>query len=542
MPAARLPGSRISRRHFLALTATVVAGACSDEQSGSDTSTDPDTRTSASSPASADAAAVAPSTASEPVTSSPATPASTTRAASTTSTTEQLALADDPFRLGVASGDPDATSVVLWTRLVGELPAEVPVTWELLDGERVVSSGEATATVDHAHAVHVVVEVDRPLTYRFRSGGFTSSTGRAGPAVDSGELRIAAASCQHYETGYYAAFRDIAEWQPDVVLHLGDFIYEGAARPVGGVVVRTHDGPEATDLASYRSRYAHYLGDADLRAARSACPWLVIWDDHEVENNYAGLVPQDTTEATGFSARRADAFKAWWEHTPTRLPAPQGEERYEIYRGVEFGQLARVSVLDGRQFRTDQACGDVTLSTDPPCDEVLDPGRTMLGTQQEAWLVERFATSAARWNVVGQQTIMTDVRLNGAILNYDQWDGYPEARDRILAAAPPDLVVITGDIHLAGVGTLGGAGVEFVTTAISSTANVDPSFEDVVRSLDNIVDADLVNRGYTRHTITPERWVAEYRIVDDIASPTSTVSTWKTFTVDRGTNRAVATA
>ena len=344
---------------------------------------------------------------------------------------------------------------------------------------------------------------------------------------------MAAATCQHFETGFYAAHRDIAEWQPDLVLHLGDFIYEGAANAVGGAIVRSHDGPEPTNLAGYRARYAHYLTDADLRAARSACPWIMIWDDHEVENNYAGLLPEGGDD-DGFASRRAQAYQAWWEHAPTRLAAPHGEDRYDIYRGAEYGSLARISVLDGRQFRSDQVCGNPVLSVEPPCAEVFEPERTMLGTEQEAWLLDRFATSTARWNVVGQQTVMTDVTIDGAILNYDQWDGYPAARDRLVAAAPPDLVVITGDIHLAGVGTLGDRGVEFVTTAISSTANVPPELDGLVRNLPNIVDADLVHRGYTRHTVAPERWTAEYRTVDDIASPTSSVSSWRTFAVEHG--------
>jgi phosphodiesterase/alkaline phosphatase D-like protein len=385
-----------------------------------------------------------------PPTTHGATSSTTTTAASTTPPTTTTAppitapaLASNPFGAGIASGDPDAGSVVLWTRLVGDdLPAEVDVTLELLDGGEVVATGVEVATSAHAHTVHAIVELDRPLAYRFRAGGFESTLGRTAPAADTTELRIASATCQHFETGFYAAHRDIAEWQPDLVLHLGDFIYEGASNPVGGVVVRSHEGPEPSDL-------------------------------------------------------------------------------------------------DGRQFRSDQACGNPVLSAEPPCDETFDPTRTMLGSEQEAWLLDRFASSTARWNVVGQQTVMTDVTLDGAVLNFDQWDGYPAARDRLLAAAPADLVVITGDIHLAGVGTLGGKGTEFVTTAISSTANVDPALEELVRTLPNIVDAELVYRGYTRHTVTPERWTADYRIVEDITSAESPVSTWRSFVVDHGTGMPV---
>ena len=519
---------RLSRRTFLALGAAAVAAGCAsdDGESAEATTAPPGTNAGRGS--------------TEPSTAAP--PSTTTATTSTVPATTVPPLASNPFGAGVASGDPDATSVVLWTRLVGaDLPPEVTVTWELLDGDEVVSSGTETASADQAHAVHALVDLDGPRSYRFRAGGFESQVGRTAPALDTAELRIASATCQHFETGFYAAHRDIAEWQPDLVLHLGDFIYEGASNPVGGDVVRSHEGPEPTDLDGYRARYAQYLGDPDLQAARAACPWLMVWDDHEVENNYAGLVPEGGDDA-GFATRRAQAYRAWWEHTPTRLAPPDGERRYEIYRGVEYGSLARISVLDGRQFRSDQACGNPVLSTEPPCDETFEPDRTMLGADQEAWLLDRFATSAATWNVVGQQTVMTDVTLDGAVLNFDQWDGYPAARDRVLDAAPGNLVVVTGDIHLAGVGTLGGKGAEFVTTAISSTANVDPALEDLVRSLPNIVDAELVHRGYTRHTVTPERWTAEYRIVDDIASADSPVSTWRTFIVDHGTGVPVAAA
>ena len=529
MTSAHEHPPRLSRRQFLAVGATVVATACA----GSDDSSDATDAAGSGTPSAPGASA--PTNTVAPVAAPSTAPATT---AAPVTTLPAVDLAADPFRAGVASGDPDASSVVLWTRLLGDhLPEEVPVTWELLDGDAVVASGTEATTAADGHTVHVVVDLDGPLTYRFSAGGFTSPTGRTAPAADTGELRIASAACQHFETGFYAAHRDIAEWQPDLVLHLGDFIYEGAARPVGGEVVRSHEGREPTDLAGYRARYAHYLADADLQRARATCPWLLIWDDHEVENNYAGLTPEGA-DASDFAARRAQAYQAWWEHTPTRLSRPQGEDRYEIYRGVEFGALARISVLDGRQFRSDQACGNPVLSADPPCDEVFAGDRSMLGAEQEAWLLERFATSTALWNVVGQQTVMTDVTFNGAILNYDQWDGYPAARDRVLSAAPTDLVVITGDIHLAGVATLGGKGVEFVTTAISSTANVEPELEDLVRSLPNILDAELVHRGYTRHTITPERWTAEYRSVDDIASSTSTVSSWRTFTVEHGSGVA----
>ena len=328
----------VSRRTFLALGATVAVGACS----GGDDATPATT---------AEPSTVPPSTTSPPPTSAPASTAPAPTAADTSppaappaateapATTEPLAA--DPFLLGVGAGDPDATSVVLWTRLAGDaLPEAVEVAWEVAGDEGftdVIASGTATAQAADGHALHVVAGLDRPGWYRFHAGGFTSRTGRAAPAAVTEELRIAAASCQHFETGFYAAHRDVAEWAPDLVVFLGDFIYEGAARPVGDGVVRSHEGPEATDLSGYRARYAQYLADADLQASRAACPWLVVWDDHEVENNYAGGVPQDPVEAAAFPARRDAVYRAWWEHMPVRLPAPAAGAPFPITRTVAWG-------------------------------------------------------------------------------------------------------------------------------------------------------------------------------------------------------------
>ena len=201
-----------------------------------------------------------------------------------------------------------------------------------------------------------------------------------------------------------------------------------------------------------------------------------------------------------------------------------------------------ISALDGRQYRSDQVC-DATLDVGPPCPGWDDPTRTMLGAEQEAWLADRFASTTSRWNCVAQQTVMTDLRFvgTGGILNYDQWDGYAPARDRVAQPGhPQDLIVLTGDIHLAGVGLLGDptgttpTGVEFVTTSISSAGNVPADLQPVLAGYANVVDAELTKRGYTRHTITADTWTAEYRTVDDVTDPGSAVSTWKSFLVEHG--------
>jgi alkaline phosphatase D len=449
----------------------------------------------------------------------------------------------NPFALGVTSGDPDRTSAVLWTRLtrVDGGPLDEPdttVTWELAEDEEfdhVAASGEAVARADEGHSVHVVAEMTGRFWFRFRTGEWTSPAGRVWSApVTAAELRVAAASCQHFETGYYAAHRDIAEWSPDLVLFLGDFIYEYGANPVGGENLRSHGTPKLATLGEYRDRYALYLSDADLRSSRAVSPWVVIWDDHEVENNYAGPVPEDVGEIADFGARRLAAYQAWWEHMPVRMERPTASDDFTIYRSLAWGDLANLIMLDGRQYRTNQACGDAVLSLDPPCPTAAAPERTMLGDDQEQWLAGEIAATTATWPVIGQQTVMTEIRLNGAILNYDQWDGYSPARERLLAAAgaAERAIVLTGDIHLAGVGVLPGVGVEFVATSISSRGQVPVELEDTVAALGDIYAAELGHRGYTRHVIRDDGWEAEYRIVDDVTAADSPVSTWRTFFVD----------
>lgn len=477
-------------------------------------------------------------------------------------------LTGDPFTLGVASGDPDATSVVLWTRLApdplhgGGMPdADVDVLWELARDEafaEVVNSGIVTARTRDAHSIHAVatspptVDDGEQLHYRFRVGDYSSPVGRTriAPANGVDSATFVSASCQNYQDGFYTAHRDIAEQHPDFLVWLGDYIYEGAAGVIGeGDNVRTHGTPEPMDLAAYRDRYALYKLDEHLQAAHHACPWFVIWDDHEVENNYAGTVPQDAADAPAFASRRQAAYRAWWEHQPVRLDAPADSGEYRIYRAVQWGDLIGMAMLDTRQYRSDQACGDVVLSLDPACPETFDPTRTLTGPEQEQFVVDTVGKQGTVWNVIAQQVVMADITLNGAVINYDQWDGYPTNREQILRHladnAVPNAIVLSGDIHLAGVAVLkagasmGGAdgtpvAIEFVDTSISSSGLVPPEAAGLVSSFPEIVDAELAHRGYVLHTVTRDSWTARYRIVDSALVPDSTVSDYNSYIVDAG--------
>ena len=527
---------QLSRRRFLALSATVPLAACaSDDDAGA-----PDPTT------------IEPSdpTATEQTPATTETTTTVPETAPTESSEPGVALSADPFVYGVASGDPDDTSVVLWTRLDGALlnaevgEESIEVAWTFEDdvsGETL--TGLTSTDRSLGWTIHEVVEIPGPGAFRFVTGGHESSPGRTAP-IDPGtpEFRLATASCQNFQSGFYAAHGDIAAWSPDLVVFLGDFIYEGPADEISDGVVRVTDPGEPVDVDGYRARYATYLSDPQLQRSRAACPWLVIWDDHEVDNDYAGTNSQDEDDPAEFAARRLQAYRAWWENTPTRLPAPDltddPNEPYPIHRGLDVGSLLRISALDGRQYRDDQL-SETILELGPPVDGWDDPDRTMLGEEQEAWLAERFASSTATWNCMAQQTVFADIRVGESILNYDQWDGYAAARDRILANAPTNFVTVTGDIHLAGVGQIRrsdgtAVGTEFVTTAISSTANVPPELAPIVRSVSAIVDAELEFRGYTRHAVTHDGWTAEYRQVADIADPDSEVRTWKRFRVLAG--------
>jgi alkaline phosphatase D len=530
-----------SRRLFLIGSITTVVAACSSSEQARPTATD--------------AAVTATTVPAQPTPTTPAETPTTEPIAETTIETVPLPVYTgtvDPFTRGVASGE----SVIHWTRLA---PADTPLEGLLTvslevssdaEFDLILSTQDLSTDATQGYSVHGLttgLDPDTWYWYRFRAGEFTSPVGRSRttpePGTAADQLTFATASCQHFESGFYTAHADIAAAGVDVVVWLGDYIYEGDARPIGEGIVRTHEGPEPTTLDAYRARYATYKSDANLQAAHAACPWLVIWDDHEVENNYAGNTAQDDTE---LNDRRAAAYRAWWENTPTRIEAPTTADAV-IYRGFEWGSLLDMSLLDTRQYRTDQACNDVTLSTDPPCPETFDTDRTMLGTEQREWLFGRLGQAGATWNALGQQVILGNFMLDGAVLNFDQWDGYPVERDALLQTVVdqqvPNFIVLTGDIHFAGVGNLrapGGAeaalvGAEFVATSISSGGNVDPGLVDLVKSIGDVVDADLVHRGWIKHTVTPTTWSAEYRIVADALVPDSAVSVFNTYVVEAGT-------
>jgi len=475
----------------------------------------------------------------------------------------------DPFRLGVASGDPTHDAVVLWTRLSvdptapgGGLGAGAAwtVAWDVAEDDgftRVVASGVATAAAEDGHSIHADVTglpADRWFHYRFRLGPWISPVGRTRttPAPDArpAALVVVAASCQHYEAGTFVAHRHLAAEGADLVLFLGDFIYEGRATTGG---VRSHPRDEARDLDGYRLRYAWYRADPDLQAASAAAPWAVVWDDHEVLNNYAGDRRSGGEPSAEFSTRRAAAYRAWWENQPVRLPRPDGDG-LRIERELSWGRLARLVLLDGRSRRSPQACGG---GVGDACAELDDPGRTMLGAEQEAWVSERFAAAGAdgvTWTVLGNQTALGDLtvpRRGTRLTLFDQWDGYPQARRRLLGAARDgrvrNLVALTGDLHcsIATDVQLDGSvvGSELVVSSISSVfapASAD-LFELGLQLLERVKLVDTRHRGYVRAEFGPDEARFAFRHVDDArdpASPIRTATRWRLRAGDRGLQKA----
>jgi alkaline phosphatase D len=343
--------------------------------------------------------------------------------------------------------------VVLWTRLApqplladGGMPARaVPVDRQVGADPglgRIVRAGTVLAQPAEAHSVHVEVEGLEPARtwwYRFRAAGELSPVGRTrtlpAPGSSPGGLALAVVSCQHFEHGYYSAYQHLAHEDLDLVLHLGDYLYETA--PADGQP-RRHIGPAPTDLASYRLRHALYRTDPDLQAAHAAVPFVLTWDDHEVENDYADDQSERFDPPVAFIRRRAAAYRAYWEHLPLRRRSRPLASAARLYRRVRFGDLAELSVLDTRQYRDDQPCdgngvgrGQVLVG----CRERLDPRRSLLGDQQRRWLLAGLERSRACWNVIAQQLLMAELELQpgpGLAYGSDGWDGYAADRTRIL--------------------------------------------------------------------------------------------------------------
>ncbi len=484
----------------------------------------------------------------------------------------------DLFTLGIASGDPSPDGFVIWTRLApepfaprGGMPAiAVEVAWEIAADagfRKVVRSGIALAHVELAHAVHVEItglEPAREYFYRFRAGGVESAAGRArtlpvpGQAVS--RLRFVSAGCQQWEGGLYHAWRAVAAEELDFVVHYGDYIYEHGWSDTdrfGRAVPRVMPREFSTcyTLTDYRNRYALYKSDPDLQAAHASCPFIASVDDHEVADNWAGDTDSRQTAAEAFLFRRAAALQAWYEHMPVRRALmPRGAD-IVAYRRMRIGDLADIAILDTRQYRSLQPCGDGFRAQ---CAEAAHAGRTIIGEAQERWLAEGLKQSRAPWQVIAQQVLFAPFDWRGSpwaataeapVHDLDAWDGATAARDRILAlwrqAKVINPVVLSGDIHRGLALDLtcdpcdersACVGVEFLATSISSggDGSAAPPDLDQLRMNNPHLRHMSDQRGYMRYTLTPSSWTADFRTVDKVSVPGALVVTSRTLGIEAG--------
>ncbi len=479
----------------------------------------------------------------------------------------------DPFALGVASGYPTADGFTLWSRIApaplqpdgGLLRDEwVMVDWQVAEDERfakLVAEGTMRAVPELAHGIHVDVtglRPDRGYYYRFIAGNAQSPVGRSRTAPAAGapvrRLKFAFSSCQHYEQGYFNGYAQLLADSPDLMIFLGDYIYESSW---GDDLVRRHAGGEPYTLEEYRVRHAQYKLDPDLQRAHIAMPWLLTWDDHEVDNDPAA----DTSEHLDprFLLRRAAAYQAYFEHMPLpRRMRPRTDGSMPIHTRVDFGDLASFHILDDRQYRSPMACpdpmkggGSRTLAISE-CEQLQDPQRSLLGAEQEAWLLAELAQSRARWNIIAQQTLFTPKHSPkedepGAARRIwtDGWDGYPFSQAALMQAlARPELsnpLIIGGDIHanvVANVQADPWAGSPIVAaevcgTSMSSQGWPQERYDATLRENPHLLYGRSDRRGYALVEVGRDAEV-QLRSPQTVKTPTSPVETLGRFVVEDG--------
>ena len=481
----------------------------------------------------------------------------------------------DPFSLGVASGDPVPGGVSLWTRLApdplvsggGMPPKDIPVQWQVATDDafaNVVRSGTVAAIPELSHSVHVDVrnlDNGSEYFYRFLTGDHESPLGHTRTAPGQGDhvtgLKFAFASCQKWDDGFYSPYFRLAQEQDvQLVVHLGDYIYEYGVFSGG---VRGEELPkflekECFTLERYRLQHALYRTDPDLQEVHRLFPWAVTWDDHEVDNDYSGVYPEFDNTSNWFLKRRAAAYQAWFEHMPVPLSTRPGSGETRVYRRLPWGNLAEFNILDTRQYRTDNPCGD---GEQPPCDAGFDPSATMTGETQEAWLLDNLERSNARWNVIAQGVLMGQLKhdADGGRFWNDSWDGWPGQRQRLLQhiadAEVTNPVVITGDWHSTFVNDLKAdyedenapvVATEFVGTSISSNGDCicyGPYYGPMIPFNPDIKFFDGDRRGYVLCTLGENQWQTDLRMVTTVSEREAPVSTFASFVVNDGTPGAV---
>jgi alkaline phosphatase D len=518
------------RRRFITAAGLGLLGACADQYGDPDDPVTPDSSTS---------------------TAAPKTDESPDEGESLVPTRRKVFLAsvgEAPFALGVASGDPRQTSVVLWTRLSG--PSGEPVTandtsvtWTVAADPAmsdVLQEGQVLASAANGHSVHVLIEdlaPDQTVYYRFEAIGALSPTGRTWTLPDvsvNRPVRLAAFCCQQYEEGWFSAFAGLQEDQPDLVVHVGDYIYTRAGSSNAG---RTQPLAHPTDLQAFRVLWAAYRLDRDLQRAHAAFPWVSVWDDNEIAGNHAGRMTGPKGEA---------AYRAWWEHQPTAASLPDPQSDFVVHQLLELGGVARLWMLDTRQYRSTQVCDPIeSLPAMARCDAVDDPGRTLLGDAQEAWLANGIDRTDGRWDLMAQQTVFVDmaISITGETgINNDQWDGYAAGRKRLLGNlnGHERAAIISGDIHAAMINNINSGQTTVtevvapsVTTAMSSSLAVGLTLALAGRG--DIEMFQPLEHGYVIIDIDADELTARFRWADPLNSA-SVVRTGPSFGRQAGTS------
>ncbi|MFZ5726767.1 MAG: alkaline phosphatase D family protein [Pseudomonadota bacterium] len=487
-------------------------------------------------------------------------------------------LRDFPFQLGVAAGDPASDGFVIWTRLApepmerhGGMPlTNVPVEWEVArDGgfREVVAKGTALARPELAHSVHVELtglQPDRPYYYRFTAAGERSLRGRArtlpAPGAKVDALKFGVAGCQHFESGFYGAYRHMAREELAFVYHYGDFIYEyhqdylfDDGLPIRPV--RQYAQRALFDLTDFRNAYAQTLLDIDQQAVRAVHAHLSSFDDHEIRNNWVsdhdnwkmGLDKDDPDAVSPevFMLKKQAAMQAWYEHMPVRRSLLPRGGMVATHREFRYGDLMAMQLLDTRQYRDDQPCGD---GFKPACPDVFAKDRQVLGKAQEEWLARNLARGGATWNALAQQVTMMSLdrrrrpEETEKILNLDSWAGYEAARTRMLSrfAGLDNNIVLTGDEHQNFCGDLvledKVVGAEFVATSISSGGDGSDKRVGTDEWLARNPELKFANdqRGYLVCEVGREAWQTHFMVVDKVSTPVNTLSKRATGVVERG--------
>lgn len=510
------------------------------------------------------------------------------------------------FLHGVASGDPLSDRVILWTRATPEAAGRVRVFWEVATNEdfsTIVASGAGStdASVDYTFKVDASgLDANSSYCYRFRSGDNVSATGttRTLPTGSVAAVSFAVVSCSNFPAGYFNVYRDIVEQDIDAVLHLGDYLYEyqpggyasDRAEEFGRVVEPAN---EIVSLTDYRTRYAQYRGDADLQAVHAAHPFILVWDDHEVTNDSwrEGAENHQPDTEGDYEERKRAAIQAWYEWLPVRPPSSDNDAI--IYRRFEYGDLVDLIMLDTRiigrdeQFTLADFANGGIIDVDQTRAALNDSSRTLLGATQRDWLQQQLIDAQARWQVLGQQVLLSRYPLPAPVLesldpgiggdfntgvaallaavaakqknpadrtadeqalldsavpyNPDAWDGYGFERDALLEQAQQlgrRLVVLAGDTHNAWASQLRTANGEVAGIELATSSVTSPGLEDLLGTaaaaqfaplvetlIDDLVYANLSDRGYLVIAVTHDEVVADWHYVSAIDSPDYEINT-----------------